>query len=198
MRKRNSSGGRMANMLRAMDAYSDRDNGGAAELARDEDRRCFDCGYMGCNDTGHTGHWTFRDDDDGHEITCTCDCHKPVGEPQCAITGCNEWPVTTCACCNRGVCADDILGAALDDLGICSDCAFTCAGGMACQVMSRQDTVTCHECGAPVEPDALARQTMADGALMWPEPFCRACLMAGLRRLDAELKRQPGKGEGDE
>ena len=55
-----------------------------------------------------------------------------------------------------------------------------------------QDAVTCPRCGAPVESDALARQTMADGTLMWPRPFCAACLLAGLRRLDAEL-RQPGK-----
>ena len=47
--------------------------------------------------------------------------------------------------------------------------------------------VTCHKCGAPVEDDALARQTMPDGALMWPEPFCRACLLAGLKRLKAWL-----------
>lgn len=46
---------------------------------------------------------------------------------------------------------------------------------------------TCHKCGAPVESDALARQTMADGSLMWPQPFCRACLLAGLRRLKAWL-----------
>lgn len=56
--------------------------------------------------------------------------------------------------------------------------------------------ITCPTCGAAVESDALARQTMADGELMWPRPFCRACLLAGLRRLDAELKRQPGK-DGD-
>lgn len=57
-----------------------------------------------------------------------------------------------------------------------------------------QDAVTCLTCGAPVEDDALEAQTMPDGSLMWPQPFCRACLVAGLRRLDAELKRQPGKG----
>lgn len=50
-----------------------------------------------------------------------------------------------------------------------------------------RDAVTCHKCGAVVEDDALARQTMADGTLMWPEPFCRACLLAGLRRLKAWL-----------
>lgn len=50
-----------------------------------------------------------------------------------------------------------------------------------------KDAVTCHKCGAVVEDDALARQTMADGTLMWPEPFCRACLLAGLRRLKAWL-----------
>ena len=47
--------------------------------------------------------------------------------------------------------------------------------------------ILCHTCGAPVESDALARQTMADGALMWPEPFCAACLLAGLERLKAWL-----------
>ena len=50
-----------------------------------------------------------------------------------------------------------------------------------------EPTVTCHKCGAPVESDALARQTMADGSLMWPQPFCRACLLAGLKRLKAWL-----------
>lgn len=47
--------------------------------------------------------------------------------------------------------------------------------------------ILCRTCGAVVESDALARQTMADGTLMWPEPFCRACLLAGLRRLKAWL-----------
>ena len=59
-----------------------------------------------------------------------------------------------------------------------------------------QDVVTC-QCGAPVEPDALKKQTLPDGSPMWPAPMCRPmcwrCLVAALRRLDAELKRQPGK-----
>ena len=67
-----------------------------------------------------------------------------VSEPRCAIAGCDEWPVTTCVCCNRDVCSGDITGtmgftgATVDDLGpgICSDCLFTCAGGMACQVVT--------------------------------------------------------------
>lgn len=58
-----------------------------------------------------------------------------------------------------------------------------------------QDVVTCPTCGNPVEPDALKKQT-PDGSLMWPAPMCKRCLVAGLRRLDAELKRQTGK-DGD-
>jgi len=56
-------------------------------------------------------------------------------EPHCAIAGCDGWPVTTCACCNRDVCADDIVGATADEPGICSDCVFECVGGMACKVV---------------------------------------------------------------
>ena len=53
--------------------------------------------------------------------------------------------------------------------------------------VAREAPVTCPTCGAPVEDDALEAQTMPDGSLMWPEPFCRACLLAGLRRLKAWL-----------
>ena len=40
--------------------------------------------------------------------------------------------------------------------------------------VAREAPVTCPTCGAPVEDDALEAQTMPDGSLMWPQPFCRA------------------------
>ncbi len=58
-------------------------------------------------------------------------------EPQCAIMGCDEWPVTTCVCCNRDVCAGDVAGATADDPGLCMDCLIGCAGGMACKVVMK-------------------------------------------------------------
>ena len=62
-----------------------------------------------------------------------------VSEPRCAIAGCDEWPVTTCVCCNRDVCSGDIAGADETGPGICSDCLFTCATvGMACQVVTHE------------------------------------------------------------
>ena len=49
--------------------------------------------------------------------------------------------------------------------------------------------ITCHKCGAPVDDDALALQTDADGRSrlapgegIW---YCRDCFMAGLRRVKA-------------
>ena len=76
---------------------------------------------------------------------------------------------------------------------ICDGCS---ENGMCCECRAQrgQDAMLCPTCGAPVESDALDKQTMPDGSLMWPQPFCRACLLAGLKRLDAELKHQPGKG----
>ena len=65
------------------------------------------------------------------------------------------------------------------------------SGGV--EELAQAAPVTCPTCGAPVEDDALEAQTMADGSLMWPRAFCRACLLAVLRRLDAELRRQPGE-----
>ena len=61
--------------------------------------------------------------------------------------------------------------------------------------VAREAPVTCPTCGAPVEDDALEAQTMPDGSLMWPQPFCRACLVAGLRRLDAELRQPTMRGD---
>ena len=74
--------------------------------------------------------------------------------------------------------------------------AFTEHDSGGVEEVAQAAPVTCPTCGAPVEPDALEAQTMPDGALMWPRAFCRACLVAGLRRLDAELRRQPGE-DGD-
>ena len=49
--------------------------------------------------------------------------------------------------------------------------------------------ILCHKCGAPVEDDALALQTDADGRSrlapgegIW---YCHDCFMAGLRRVKA-------------
>lgn len=136
MRKRNNNGGRMANMLRAMDAFVAHDSGGVEEVDIQLCQCCLDAGEM--------------------TTLASTECRQ-CGAPIC--DGCVESDM----CCECRAQREQVSAA-----------------------------VTCHKCGAPVESDALARQTMADGALMWPRPFCRACLLAGLKRLDAEL-RQPGK-----
>ena len=63
---------------------------------------------------------------------------QAANEPVCAITGCDEWPVTTCVCCNRDVCSYDIAGADETGPGICSDCLFKCADGLICKVVSHE------------------------------------------------------------
>jgi len=65
--------------------------------------------------------------------------------------------------------------------------AFTEHTGGADELAADNDAVTCPTCGAAVEDDALDAQTMADGSLMWPRPFCRAHLISGLERLRATL-----------
>ena len=107
--------------------------------------------------------------------------------------GAVEPDIELCQCCLD---AGEMTMLASTECGQCG--ARICDGclenGMCCECRAQRerDAVTCHKCGAPVESGALARQTMADGSLMWPQPFCWRCLVAGLRRLDAEL-RQPGK-----
>ena len=104
-----------------------------AETQR-EDSRCFDCGYMGCDDTDHAGHWTFHDDEDGHEITCTCDCHAPEPVETCALDDCDEPAAYTCVCCGRRVCWWDFSAKTENEPGVCHQCLEECAGGMACKV----------------------------------------------------------------
>jgi hypothetical protein len=107
--------------------------------------------------------------------------------------GAVEPDIELCQCCLD---AGEMTTLASTECGQCG--ARICDGCLEndmcceCRAQRERDAVTCHTCGAPVESDVLARQTMADGSLMWPQPFCRAHLLAGLRRLDAEL-RQPGK-----
>ena len=61
---------------------------------------------------------------------------SPRQKPQCAIKGCEAQPVTRCACCNREVCADDLVGAKFDGgPGICLDCVFRCLRGPSCKVV---------------------------------------------------------------
>lgn len=50
--------------------------------------------------------------------------------------------------------------------------------------------VTCHLCGAPVEADALAIQTAADGTMLFPGWLCRACFVAGAKRLKAAIRAE--------
>ena len=102
--------------------------------------------------------------------------------------GAVEPDIELCQCCLD---AGEMTMLASTECGQCG--ARICDGclenGMCCECRAQRerDAVTCHTCGAVVESDALKKQTMADGSLMWPEPFCRACLLAGLRRLKAWL-----------
>lgn len=80
--------------------------------------------------------------------------------------------------------------------------AFTEHDSGGVEEVAQAAPVTCPTCGAPVEDDALEAQTMPEGSLMWPQPFCRpfcrVCLLAVLRRLDAELWRPRAAGEDGE
>lgn len=60
---------------------------------------------------------------------------------------------------------------------------------------------TCHKCGAVVEDDALAVQTnaagesrLAPGEGVW---YCHACLVAGLRRIQALLAQLDDGDDGE-
>ena len=62
--------------------------------------------------------------------------------------------------------------------------------------------ILCHKCGAPVEDDALALQTDADGRSrlapgegIW---YCRDCFMAGLRRVKAWIATSDVSAMGED
>ena len=44
----------------------------------EEDTRCFDCQYMGCDNEGHYDQWTLREDfgQGVVELICDCECHE--------------------------------------------------------------------------------------------------------------------------
>lgn len=62
---------------------------------------------------------------------------QPAESQECALADCHEAASHTCVCCNRQVCIRDydMSGTYLDEPGICSECLFTCAGGIACKVV---------------------------------------------------------------
>lgn len=57
------------------------------------------------------------------------------------------------------------------------------------------DTITCHTCGAVVDDDARAAQADSGGGPMLTQWYCRAHLVAGLRKLQAEIRAQKAECE---
>ncbi len=55
--------------------------------------------------------------------------------------------------------------------------------------------IICHKCGAVVDDDARAAQADSAGGPMLTQWYCRAPLVAGLRKLQREISAQKAEDE---